>query len=258
MLVDDGLIARDNGRWHATADLGSLPVPPTIHALVAARLDRLGAPERDVLERASIEGKVFHLGAVRELADNGAASSAAADVMTLVRKELIRPDRATFGGEDAFRFRHILIRDAAYRGLPKETRAELHERFAGWLERKTGERAARVRRDRRLPPRAGVPLPRGACARRRGGNRAGGGRRRSAGCGRSQGLDPRRRLGGGQPARTCGLADPRGRSRADRADARPRRGPLHDRRPRRRAHGAERCAPRRGRSRATPGSRRTP
>ena len=52
----------------------------------------------------------------------------------LVRKDVIRPDRPSFADDDAFRFRHMLIRDAAYRSLPKETRAELHERFAGWLE----------------------------------------------------------------------------------------------------------------------------
>jgi tetratricopeptide (TPR) repeat protein len=52
----------------------------------------------------------------------------------LVRKELIRPDRAQLPGEDVFRFRHLLIRDAAYDALPKTTRAELHERFANWLE----------------------------------------------------------------------------------------------------------------------------
>ena len=51
-----------------------------------------------------------------------------------MRKELVRPDRAQLPGEDAFRFRHLLIRDAAYEALPKATRAELHERFADWLE----------------------------------------------------------------------------------------------------------------------------
>jgi class 3 adenylate cyclase len=141
MLVDDGLIRRDNRRWKATAELRSLPVPPTIHALVAARIDKLGEAEREVMERASVEGKVFHLGAVRELSGDGAAGGVEAEVMTLVRKELIRPDRSTFGGEDAFRFRHLLIRDAAYLGLPKEARADLHERFARWLEGKIGERA---------------------------------------------------------------------------------------------------------------------
>ena len=53
---------------------------------------------------------------------------------SLVRKELIRPDRASLPGEDAYRFRHLLIRDAAYEALPKAIRADLHERFAHWLE----------------------------------------------------------------------------------------------------------------------------
>src|SRR5207237_6434627 len=51
-----------------------------------------------------------------------------------------RPDRATFAGEDAFRFRHLLIRDAAYQGMPKEARAELHQRFADWLAGQAGDR----------------------------------------------------------------------------------------------------------------------
>jgi tetratricopeptide (TPR) repeat protein len=53
---------------------------------------------------------------------------------SLVRKELIRPDKPQLPGDDAFRFRHLLIRDAAYDAVAKSTRAELHERYAGWLE----------------------------------------------------------------------------------------------------------------------------
>ena len=75
----------------------------------------------------------------------------------LVRKELIRPDEPQAPGEDAFRFRHLLIRDAAYDGLPKAKRAELHERFADWLEEHG--RSRRAGRDRWLPPRAGCPIP---------------------------------------------------------------------------------------------------
>src|ERR1700693_3920737 len=59
--------------------------------------------------------------------------------MTLVRKDLLRPDRAVFAGEDAFAFRHLLIRDAAYDSLPKAERAELHARFAGWLLQRGGD-----------------------------------------------------------------------------------------------------------------------
>jgi class 3 adenylate cyclase/tetratricopeptide (TPR) repeat protein len=141
MLVDDGLLRRQNGSWVVERDLSGVSVPPTIHALLAARLDRLGDEERELLERASVEGKVFHGGALRALSENGVAVQLSAPLMTLVRKELIGPERAAFAGEDAFRFRHILLRDAAYQALPKESRVELHKRFADWLERKVGERA---------------------------------------------------------------------------------------------------------------------
>ncbi|MDX6491875.1 MAG: hypothetical protein QOD43_2120, partial [Gaiellaceae bacterium] len=111
---------------------GNVTVPPTIQALLAARLDQLDASERGVLERGAVEGRVFHRGAVQALAPEELQT--VARLTSLVRKELVRPDKAQFAGEDAFRFRHLLIRDAAYDALPKATRAELHERFAAWLE----------------------------------------------------------------------------------------------------------------------------
>jgi tetratricopeptide (TPR) repeat protein len=113
--------------------VGEIVVPPTIHALLQARLDRLGAEERLVIERGAVEGQVFHRGAVAELAPSLVSPALESHLQTLVRKELIRPDRTAFVGDDAFRFRHLLIRDAAYESLPKATRAELHERFAEWL-----------------------------------------------------------------------------------------------------------------------------
>jgi class 3 adenylate cyclase/tetratricopeptide (TPR) repeat protein len=111
---------------------GDVVVPPTIQALLAARLDQLDTTERRVLQCGSIEGRVFHLGAVMALAPE--APQVTERLTTLVRKELIRPDKAQLPREDAFRFRHLLIRDAAYEALPKAIRAELHERFAAWLE----------------------------------------------------------------------------------------------------------------------------
>ena len=112
-------------------------VPPTIQALLAARLDQLDPSERGVLERGAVEGKVFHRGGVEALAPE--ERDVPMKLMALVRKELVRPDRAQLAGDDAFRFRHLLIRDAAYDGLPKAARAELHERFAVWLETHGGE-----------------------------------------------------------------------------------------------------------------------
>jgi len=114
-------------------DRGAVAVPSTIQALLAARLERLGLPEREVLERGAVEGEVFHRLAIRALGGNG-TGEIEPQLAALVRKELIRPHPPTLQGDDAFRFRHLLIRDAAYDGLPKATRAELHQRFARWLE----------------------------------------------------------------------------------------------------------------------------
>ena len=165
MLVDDGVLVRAEGRWATTRDLASVPVPPTIHALLGARLDRLTAAERSVIERASVEGKVFHQGSIAALASAGARPSIATHLATLVRRDLIRPDQSAFATDRAFRFRHLLIRDAAYDSIPKAIRAELHELFARWLEAADGWPA--VRGDHRLPPRAGAPLSQRGRPRRR-------------------------------------------------------------------------------------------
>jgi tetratricopeptide (TPR) repeat protein len=113
---------------------GTVQVPPTINALLAARLERLGAEERALLERGAVEGEVFHRRAVKALADERLVGQIDTRLAGLVRRELIRPHPAMLGGDEAYRFRHLLIRDAAYDALPKADRAELHERFAGWLE----------------------------------------------------------------------------------------------------------------------------
>jgi predicted ATPase len=132
MLTENGSPAAD------------LAIPPTIHALLAARLDRLQPEERAVIERASVIGKEFWRGAVTQLSPDDEREVAGARLMTLARKEFIEPGPSIFPQEDGFRFRHILIRDAAYLGVPKETRAELHEQFAGWLENTAGERASEL------------------------------------------------------------------------------------------------------------------
>jgi class 3 adenylate cyclase/tetratricopeptide (TPR) repeat protein len=121
------------------APAGEVTVPGTIAALLSARLDQLEPAERAVLQRAAVEGRVFHRGAVQALGPEEA--QVGASLTALVRKELIRPDRPQFAGEDAFRFRHLLIRDAAYDSLPKEARAQLHERLADWLEERRSELA---------------------------------------------------------------------------------------------------------------------
>jgi class 3 adenylate cyclase/tetratricopeptide (TPR) repeat protein len=106
-------------------------VPPTLKALLAARLDQLDEPERKVLERGSVEGEIFHRGAVQALAPE--ETQVTTRLAALVRHQLVRPDRAQLPGDDGYRFRHLLIRDTAYDALPKAVRADLHARFADWL-----------------------------------------------------------------------------------------------------------------------------
>jgi DNA-binding SARP family transcriptional activator len=116
------------------AETGLLESPPTLRALLAARLDRLGPGERGVLERAAVVGREFGPGEVEELLDVAATPTAAAHLDALVRRGFLRAPRA-----DRFRFRHWLVHDAAYRAAPKELRAELHERLADVLDRQKAD-----------------------------------------------------------------------------------------------------------------------
>jgi class 3 adenylate cyclase/tetratricopeptide (TPR) repeat protein len=119
-------------------------VPASIQALLAERLDRLGTDERAVIERASVAGKEFRRKEIVELSPPELRPSVGALLMALVRKELIQPDTAAVARDDGFRFRHALIRDAAYDGMPKEVRADLHERLAEYIEANAGERATEL------------------------------------------------------------------------------------------------------------------
>ena len=115
----------------AVEGVGEKAIPPSIHALLAARLDRLSEQERAILDGAAVIGREFTAGAVDSLSDR---ESVGATLLSLVRRDLIEPDRSLIPGDDGFRFRHVLIRDAAYGGLAKASRAEIHERYADWLD----------------------------------------------------------------------------------------------------------------------------
>ena len=115
-----------------------LEIPPTIQALLAARLDRLGAEERAVIERSAIVGKRFWAAAVLGLSPEAERATVQSSLQELVRKDLIAPERSIVLGEEGYRFRHLLIRDAAYNGIPKAARADLHERFALLIEERAG------------------------------------------------------------------------------------------------------------------------
>ena len=116
-------------------------MPPTIQALLAARLERLRPEERLVLERAAVVGRQFSRAAVTELLPREAHAELPARLEALRRSELIEPDPGWLFGEPALRFHHGLIRDAAYRRVLRGTRAELHARFADLLAARTSDTA---------------------------------------------------------------------------------------------------------------------
>jgi class 3 adenylate cyclase/tetratricopeptide (TPR) repeat protein len=144
MLLDDGRIRRENGHWAPADDLHTLSAPPTIQALLAARVDRLPAEERVVLERASVVGTTFNQAFLDSLVPDTLRAAVPTHLRSLLRRDLIRPDRDSTAGPDGYRFRHLLIRDAAYERLPKAHRAQLHEAVAAMLEGAVGQRAAEV------------------------------------------------------------------------------------------------------------------
>jgi tetratricopeptide (TPR) repeat protein len=140
MLVDEDVLTKSDGKWNVGGDLSQLTIPPTIHAVLAARLDRLNADERAVIELASVIGRVFWWGAISEMSPEDARPQVSRHLQSLTRKQLIRPDRSALGLEDAFRFTHGLIVEAAYGAIPKKERAEMHERLAAWVEQMTLDR----------------------------------------------------------------------------------------------------------------------
>jgi class 3 adenylate cyclase len=142
-LVEEGRLRRRDGRWEA-ADLDDLRIPPSIQALLAARLDRLEDAERAVLERAAVAGQVFDQGAVVELSPPSVRAQVPARLQALVRRELLRPAPARLAGDQGFQFRHLLLRDATYDSIPKQARAVLHELFAVWGERTAGARLREI------------------------------------------------------------------------------------------------------------------
>ncbi|HSL63234.1 MAG TPA: adenylate/guanylate cyclase domain-containing protein, partial [Gaiellaceae bacterium] len=139
MLIDEGRLRREGDRWVPAGELEEVAIPPTIHALVAARLDLLSPEEKAAVEPASVIGLRFGLEPLAELVPD-AIRDALPDVLAaLVRKRLLAEGGGADGG---FRFAHIVVRDAAYAEMLKRTRATLHERFADWGERANRDRGA--------------------------------------------------------------------------------------------------------------------
>lgn len=132
MLAHDGVLVEQPDGWRLTIDVDAITIPPTIHALLASRLERLDAGDRRILEVAAVSGYDFPIGAVVALTGVDPAALTAA-LNRLRRLDLAQPSGTYAGDEPVWRFHHVLIRDVAYRRLLKSDRAELHERLADWV-----------------------------------------------------------------------------------------------------------------------------
>jgi tetratricopeptide (TPR) repeat protein len=136
MLVETGTLRREGDRWITTMASEDLAIPPTVEALVAARLDALGNEERAVIEPASVVGLTFPDEAVVSLVEPDVRPTVPDRLGTLTARQFVRPTE----DEDVHRFGHAVIKDTAYGSLLKRTRASLHERFVEWAEPVNRER----------------------------------------------------------------------------------------------------------------------
>ncbi len=130
------LYAEEFARMMVEHDLdaagGELPLPESVHGVIAARLDALPREEKELLQDAAVVGKVFWLGAIE---GGREASRLQPLIRALERKEFVRRERrSSVEGEQQLAFRHVLVRDVAYGQIPRATRAAKHESVAHWLE----------------------------------------------------------------------------------------------------------------------------
>ena len=119
-------------------------IPNTLQALIAARIDRLPAIEKRLVQRAALIGRIFWEGALAHLSPE--LDDIDPHLESLVLRDLVlRESRSTISGERAYKFKHVLIREVAYQGLSKSARAAQHARFAGWLKERAGEELLEIR-----------------------------------------------------------------------------------------------------------------
>ncbi len=134
MLIDNGALRREGDAWVRDAEAGEISVPPTIQALLEARLDRLARAERATVEPAAVIGLEFPQPAVESLAPAAVRPEIGSHLGALTHKQFIRPSA---GGDASlvYRFHHHLVRETVYNGLLKRARANLHLEFVRWADR---------------------------------------------------------------------------------------------------------------------------
>jgi class 3 adenylate cyclase/tetratricopeptide (TPR) repeat protein len=141
LLRDRELIVQRGSSWELREG-ADVPLPDSVHAVIAARLDTLAPETKSLLGDAAVIGKVFWAGAVAAMGDRDPVI-AAATLSELVRRELVAPARrSSMAGEAEYAFGHALVRDVAYEQLPRAARASRHLAAATWIEAKVADRVA--------------------------------------------------------------------------------------------------------------------
>ncbi|BCB74143.1 hypothetical protein GCM10022251_10570 [Phytohabitans flavus] len=114
---------------------GDLDVPDSVHGVIANRIDLLDNAERTVLNAAAVLGDRLWPGAIADMLALDTVGVAGVLHRLQRRDLLVAGPVSTVAGEAELAFQHQLVRDVAYRRLPRATRAALHRRSATWLER---------------------------------------------------------------------------------------------------------------------------
>ena len=141
LLLDRGTLVRRDGRWTLISGVEALQLPPTVEAVLGARIDDLVPAERSTIEAAAVSGEIFWRGAIKSISPDGAVRDLDSRLGSLLASGLIQRVDSTLPGEDEFQFGHGLIREVAYRSTTKRRRSQLHEGFARWISARTIGRA---------------------------------------------------------------------------------------------------------------------
>ena len=139
-LMDEGAFSREKGGWQMTAAIHAIPLPDTVQALLATRIDALPPVEKRVLQEASVVGRIFWQEPIARALGEGSIETALDDLET--RGLLFARPKSAIAGQPEYSFKHALVRDVAYASLSKARRARAHAEIAEWLETLAGERIA--------------------------------------------------------------------------------------------------------------------
>jgi len=143
MLMEQGAIIEDGGRWRAIADITAIPLPDTVQGVIAARLDRLPDDEKRLLQQASVVGRTFWVGTLRALTASTDGIERILD--RLEGRDLVRErPTSTLAGDREYIFKHALTRDVAYATVPRAVRSPAHGTVAAWIEQVAAGRTDEV------------------------------------------------------------------------------------------------------------------